>query len=974
MIRLLLSLLLLVLARPASAQTPPQEPFLRIEAGGHIGAVPHLAVDASGRLLATAGYDKTVRLWSLPDGKARAVLRPPIGPDQEGEIYAVAITPDGRRVFAAGATGGSWDGTFSIYLFDVRRGALAGRLPGLPSPVNALVVSADGSRFAAGLARGGVRVWDATSGKAIFEDQAYGGPVRNVAFDRENRLYTVAADGKLRAYEPEGRKALDKEPAPGLRPWGLAVSPDGSLLAISYENVDRQGHLRVDVLSSRTLLPLFAPDTAGLKGEGLLAVTWAANDHGGVQLLAGGYARNGSANVIRRWDDFGLGAPTDLPASRDTVLDIRAVPGGGAVYSAEDPGWGRIAPDGSIAARPAPPMADLRPAREQRLAVSSDGTVVEFATATGVLRFDATNGRLAGAATAEPSLAVARMAAPGLAPSNWKDSSAPRLNGVPLALDHSEFSRSLAILPDNSAVLLGTDTHLRLYSTHDAKQIAAVAIPAAAWAVTVNATGTVAVAALLDGTLRWYGLSHDAPLDPRVALFAHADGTRWVLFTPEGLFDHADIGGKDLVGVHLNRGRDQQPEWTSFSQAYRALYAPAAVRARLAGDAGPSKARLAELGDLRARLARQPAAEVAQLCVPMPDGTCAALDPHAASLAHLPAEANKLRISMQLTDRGLGIGDIDAFVNDRNAGRFAAPSVTSGKASATMDVPLDPGDNTVQLRVYDKSNTVFAETAPMDIATADTGAGEHGRLFVLAIGIDHFAASTLTLNYAVADARTFVATVQHSGERLFSSVNVTLLVDSEATRAGILDAFDHLAGQVRPNDTFLFYVASHGVRSQGDGRFLLIPQDVADLTSWQAVGSAAIDETTLIATLSRIRARNALLFLDTCYSGAVTADALANVGHETGRYLLAASSSLQEALDSYDNRNGVFVYAVREAMEGRAPHGSDDIVSALALGEYVSERVGVLARQKGHDQDAVFKTAQEELHSFPIGEVIGVGQ
>ena len=51
-----------------------------------------------------------------------------------------------------------------------------------------------------------------------------------------------------------------------------------------------------------------------------------------------------------------------------------------------------------------------------------------------------------------------------------------------------------------------------------------VAVPAAAWAVTVNAAGTVAVAALLDGTLRWYGLSHDAPLEPRVALFAHADG------------------------------------------------------------------------------------------------------------------------------------------------------------------------------------------------------------------------------------------------------------------------------------------------------------------------------------------------------------------------------------------------------------------------------------------------------------------
>jgi hypothetical protein len=966
--------LLLALSGPALAQAPPQAPFLRIEAGSHIGAVPRMAVDGSGRLLATASYDKTVRLWSLPDGKARGVLRPPIGAEQEGEIYAVAMTPDGRRVFAAGATGGSWDGTFSIYLFDPRRGVMTGRLPGLPSPVYALAVSPDGSRFAAGLARGGARVWDAASGKAIFEDPAYAGPIRNLAFDRQGRLFTAAGDGKLRAYDPEGHRFAEKEPAPGQRPWGLAVSPDGSLLAVAYENADRQGRLRVDVLSTRTLLPLFAPDTDGLKGEGLLAVAWAANDHGGVALLAAGYARSGTANVVRRWDDFGLGPATDLPAARDTILDIRPVPGGGAVFSAEDPGWGRIAPDGTVAMRPAPPMADLRPAREQRMAVSADGAVVEFATSSGLERFDAAAGRITAVSTPDDELAPPRIAAPGLTPSNWKDSSAPRLNGVPLALDRTEYSRSLAILPDTSAVLLGTDTHLRLFSTRDAHQIAAVAVPAAAWAVTLNAAGTVAVAALLDGTLRWYGLSRDAPLDPRVALFAHADGTRWVMFTPEGLFDHADRGGKDLVGVHLNRGHDQQPEWTSFSQAYRALYSPAAVRARLAGDAGPSRERLAELGDLRSRLGRRPAVEISGLCVPLADGSCAALDPHAATLPRLPAQAGKLRIGVQLADRGLGIGDIDAFVNDRNAGRFAAPAGDGGKASTTIDVPLDPGQDSVQLRVYDKTDTVFAETAPMELTTADSGAAEHGRLFVLAVGIDHFAASTLTLNFAVADAETFVRTVQRAGEHMFSTIDVTLLVDQQATRSGILDAFDRLAARIRPNDTFLFYVASHGVRSQGDGRFLLIPQDVADVSSWQSLGSAAIDETMLIGALSHIRARDALLFLDTCYSGAVTADALANVGHETGRYLLAASSSLQEALDSYDSSNGVFVYAVREGLQGRAPHGSDDVISALALGEYVSARVGQLARQKGHDQDAVFKTAQEELHSFPIGEVIGVGQ
>ena len=98
-------------------------------------------------------------------------------------------------------------------------------------------------------------------------------------------------------------------------------------------------------------------------------------------------------------------------------------------------------------------------------------------------------------------------------------------------------------------------------------------------------------------------------------------------------------------------------------------------------------------------------------------------------------------------------------------------------------------------------------------------------------------------------------------------------------------------------------------------------------------------------------------------------DSLAALGNETGRFLLAASTSVQEALDSYDDRNGVFAYAIREAMSGRAATDSEGHVSALALGEWVTRRVPVLAAEKQHRQDAVFRTAQRDLRSFPMGAV-----
>jgi uncharacterized caspase-like protein len=100
---------------------------------------------------------------------------------------------------------------------------------------------------------------------------------------------------------------------------------------------------------------------------------------------------------------------------------------------------------------------------------------------------------------------------------------------------------------------------------------------------------------------------------------------------------------------------------------------------------------------------------------------------------------------------------------------------------------------------------------------------------------------------------------------------------------------------------------------------------------------------------------------------------LANVGQESGRYIISASSSAQEALDSYDGRDGVLIYALREAVEGDAPHDAHGVIGALSLGEYLSARVGELARQRGHAQDAQFTAAQSELNSFPVASVMGGG-
>ena len=104
----LISFLLAALAmtQVSRAQTQPSnEPIPRVETGMHAAIIKHAAIDQAGHLLATASQDKTVRLWSLPDGKLIRVLRPPIGDGYEGQVFALAISPDGQRVIVGGGRG-----------------------------------------------------------------------------------------------------------------------------------------------------------------------------------------------------------------------------------------------------------------------------------------------------------------------------------------------------------------------------------------------------------------------------------------------------------------------------------------------------------------------------------------------------------------------------------------------------------------------------------------------------------------------------------------------------------------------------------------------------------------------------------------------------------------------------------------------------------------------------------------------------
>src|SRR5271157_6457361 len=96
------------------AADTPEKPILVLDSGGHTSSVKKVLFTPDGKELISVSNDKTIRFWDVASGEPIRVLRPPIGPGHEGELYAAALSPDGRTLAVGGA--GLKDAIGSIYL------------------------------------------------------------------------------------------------------------------------------------------------------------------------------------------------------------------------------------------------------------------------------------------------------------------------------------------------------------------------------------------------------------------------------------------------------------------------------------------------------------------------------------------------------------------------------------------------------------------------------------------------------------------------------------------------------------------------------------------------------------------------------------------------------------------------------------------------------------------------------------------
>lgn len=194
---------------------------IRIDRYEGLDAIRNITVDPNGKILATAHYDDSIRLWNVNTRKELKTLEKEDGT----RLYGIVFSPDGKTL-----AGGCQDAT--VRLWDVETGALKNAFVGHEALVGNFVFSQDGSLLASWSQDNTLRLWYADTGKEQKVLKGHSLKVLSAAFS-PNGETLAAVNNTRRIYLWDTRTGEQKGVFSGYRSSYLCVvfSPDGKRLA-----------------------------------------------------------------------------------------------------------------------------------------------------------------------------------------------------------------------------------------------------------------------------------------------------------------------------------------------------------------------------------------------------------------------------------------------------------------------------------------------------------------------------------------------------------------------------------------------------------------------------------------------------------------------------------------------------------------------------------------------------------------------
>lgn len=928
-------------------------------------AITALSMDDNGRVLA-AGKGHVARLYQ-PDGKLINVLT-----GHSGAINTVAFSPDGSRI----ATGCDAE---QVILWG-EHGEKLEKINRHKDEITSNAFSPDGKYFATASEDGNIFIWS-RDGKNVGKAQPFGFGVNGVAWSPDSKFLLAGGDEKDAVLLNTEGKIVRRFTGHSSAVRSVEFSADGKYLLTGGNaqhtrlwHTDSRAVQAFPVATAYNAPSALAPDGSGvlIADESKTAKLWSFSGaplkeykrffDGSASCLA--YSPNGRylalgnyAGQVTLWASEGKAAQKPIQAHERAISCLSFSPDSRYFLSGQQ-GLG-----GQGAAQFASGNQDisfsLMDNSGQPIAMwDTLGTSIGKFGSTSMLAAFSPDGQFV-ATDSQGSLKL------------WNiDGSFVR------EWEHDVFDASISALafsPDSKSLLVGyQDGQARMWDIGGPLQHGLHGHDGAVLAAAFSANGMYAITGSDDNSAIVWETASGRGIVKLIAL----DTKDWVAITPDGFFDASPgamegmyyVAGLEIIALEQLKGR---------------YYKPGLVQRLL----GP-----------------QPEAinggEALDTVSLFPD-------------ASLSLDGDKLSIA--LTPRNGGLGQVSVFVNQREAIADANPERL---ANITVDLAPYAGyclaDSAATVSAITRNAGGWLASQPYTIpwkpasyvgGRGEADAGDSGEpqfatirdpnIYVLCIGTSQYAGEGLTLKYPDKDAWNMKEALQAASNRLLEGatgkVQAYLLstdasvADKTSSKQNIRETILEIGKQAKAEDILVLYFSGHGT-TYGAGEenaFYYLTKDVAtmDLADPGMRNNYAISTDTLTEWLKAVKALKQAIIFDACHSGKAVEEissgkkaldmgqilALDRMKDRTGTFILSGSAADKVSYEASQYGQGLLTYSLLEGMSGQALRDRK-FVDVVMLFQYAIDRVPHLAESIGGIQKPEMASPKGGA-SFDIGQV-----
>jgi len=976
---------------PTSTSRSPNQPFLDIDSGGHKTVISNVLFTPDGHYLVSAGHDKVIRVWDIAKGQTVRILRGQSTEGQEGQINAMALSPNGLWLAVGGSMRTVNENEYHIRLYNFKTGEIIAILQGHKdivmslafSPNNLYLVSGsrdkkaivwsakrhkllqqlsghvdivsavaftpDSKRVVTGSYDHTLRLWQVNKGKHLATLTGHADEVRAVTISRRGIIASGSQDNTIRLWDGKTGKFIKVLANQGTRIGSLSFSPNGLYL-----------------VSGGSSAPTYCYVWSVPNGEKI--VTYQGHDNvvfatavspDGQSVATGG----GNKKEIHLWSLHNGKLRKNLTG---TGTAIQAV---GFSTDGQQLAWGNVWTSNSpVNRRPLTyqltlPTSEHSMGEPQSLKSKTTFRRAQLKWQDWSLRARAREGDKSGE---QAVLEILKK----------KQVMAHIERGSIDGRDH----RTYTFTPDGKFIISGgINGILTQYDRSGTKIGDYVGHTGAISTIAVSPDGELLVSGSADQTIRLWSVATQENL---LTLFYSTNG-EWVAWTPTGYYASSPKGDS-LIGWQINRGIDKAADYVTAAQLRPHFYRPDIVentlRLRSEHKALEKLENKVEKNDYtvpwEAEKVNQPTSRLGWIINEKKIGKSfraeQAIKPFELSqlVQTLPPQfhivdpsdgtrtrSHHLSIKLRFVANSESIQDenIEIYVNDSKlntgARKIALPKL-KGSREKEFTIPFfKRGENLV--RVVAKNR--IGETVKTIKVYFDGNREENiGNLYLVAIGVSQYQEHGNSLKYAAADAQALVKLLDQQQGKLYKTVIPQILADQEATAAEIRTALRSFTN-VQEDDTVILFLAGHGTNNSGD--YFFLPYDV----KIQRLRDTAIQWQELQTALEQVPAGKRILMVDTCHSDKAVNLRLVNDTTHNQITLISATDPKKGTIaeESDDLNHGVFTYALLQGLQGQADSGGDKSVSTTELQSYLYNKIRELTddRQKPllKSSDGVFQ-------------------